>query len=734
MKKSTLTLTFLLFLYVLILGQSKTINNPSYDFKNSGIYNVSKIVLTDTATLLSIHNTFIPRWWVQFNDDEVIRDSDTGKEYKVKGIIGAEMGKKLWMPDSGDSTIVLIFPPLPATVKKIDYQKQVFGIELDESKSSKPKASGVLTEIEKWMKDELAKAPNQCLADFKSADFFNESPARLIGCIKGYDARAGFATGIIYASNIIANDDFPVVVKIEPDGRFYADIPMNMPITSYVVFNVFNDQHIFHYYIEPGQTLCMTLNWDEFLTADRKRNIQYEFKQIEFRGPLAQINHELLAYPSPQVNYKELDKKRKSLAPMDFRADQDKQLQNNLLQLEEYKKGKPLSAKALNILHSNILVENATSLFDYSARRDYYAKQDTANAILKMPIPNEYYNFLKGMDLNDQSMLATDGFGTFINRFEFCDLFKKATSKAYSDGNRTAPKPAKTLQEYFIEEKIELTDEENKFVTLIGKKPLSEDDMAALKQMEDVAKAFNNKHKSHIQTYSNKYITPLNQKKIAELDNWKIEDSVLANVMGLKPSLVYEIAKIRSLKYSFKYAGQREKANALWEGLQPGIKTPYLLSAGNTMLNEAFPEIQVGAVPLPEGLATDIFRKTIAPYKGKVLFVDFWATSCGPCIAGIKRMKETRERYAGNPDFEFVFITDEGSSPENNYNTFVAEQELKNCHRIRKDEFNYLRQLFKFNGIPRYVVIAPNGDVVNDNFSMHNFEFELPKILENIKK
>jgi hypothetical protein len=211
MKKSTLTLTFLLFLYVLIIGQSKTINNPSYDFKNSGIYNVSKIVLTDTATLLSIHNTFIPRWWVQFNDDEVIRDSDTGKEYKVKGIIGAEMGKKLWMPDSGDSTIVLIFPPLPATVKKIDYQKQVFGIELDESKSSEPKASGVLTEIEKWMKDELAKAPNQCLADFKSADFFNESPARLIGCIKGYDARAGFATGIIYASNIIANDDFPVV-------------------------------------------------------------------------------------------------------------------------------------------------------------------------------------------------------------------------------------------------------------------------------------------------------------------------------------------------------------------------------------------------------------------------------------------------------------------------------------------------------------------------------------------
>lgn len=731
MKKSTLTLTFLLFLYVLILGQSKTINNPSYDFKNSGIFNVSKIELSDTATLLSIHNTFIPRWWVQFNDDEVIRDSDTGKEYKVKGIIGAEMGKKLWMPDSGDSTIVLIFPPLPATVKKIDYQKQVFGIELDESKSSKPKASGVLTEIEKWMKDELAKAPNQCLADFKSADFFNESPARLIGCIKGYDTRAGFATGIIYARIIITNEDFPVVVKIDPDGRFYADIPMNMPVTSYVVFN---DRCIFPFYIEPGQTLCMIINWDEMLLADRKRNIRYEYKQIEYRGPLAQINHELLVYPAPQLNYKELDKKRKSLAPMDFRADQDKQLQNNLLQLEEYKKGKPLLAKALNILHSNILVENATSLFDYSGRRDYYAKQDTANAILKMPIPNEYYHYLKGMDLNDRSMLVTERFSAFINRFEYCDLFDKALGQAYKGRVAEAPKPSKTKQEYFEEEKIELTNEEKKLIMLLSKQPMSQEDMAEMKQMEETLKAFNEKYKDQNRKYYEKYILPFQQKPTSDLDRWSIKDSVLANVIGLKPSLVYEIAKIRSLKYSFKYAGQREKANALWEGLQPGIKTPYLLSAGNTMLNEAFPEIQVGAVPLPEGHATDIFRKTIAPYKGKVLFVDFWATSCGPCIAGIKRMKETRERYAGNPDFEFVFITDEGSSPENNYNTFVAEQELKNCHRLTKDEFNYLRQLFKFNGIPRYVVIAPNGDVINDNFSMHNFEFELPKILENIKK
>jgi hypothetical protein len=106
-----------------LFAKTTIIIDPSYEFKNSGIYNVTKIELTDTATLLTIHNTFIPHWWVQFDYSDFIRDSETGEEFKLKGIQGAVIGEKLWMPDSGDSTIMLIFPPLSASVKKIDFMK-----------------------------------------------------------------------------------------------------------------------------------------------------------------------------------------------------------------------------------------------------------------------------------------------------------------------------------------------------------------------------------------------------------------------------------------------------------------------------------------------------------------------------------------------------------------------------------------------------------------------------------
>jgi hypothetical protein len=199
--KTILTLSLFITITLGLFAKTTTIVDPSYKFKTTGIRNVTKIELTDTATLFTIHITFVPYWWEEFTKDEFIKNSETGEEFKVKGIKGAVLGEHLWMPASGDSTIVLIFPPLSASVKKIDYNNYIFGIALDGSKSGKHAPSVISPEIEKWINAELTKAPKNGLTDYNSPKFFNDAPARLIGCIKGYDKRAGFKTGIIYASN-----------------------------------------------------------------------------------------------------------------------------------------------------------------------------------------------------------------------------------------------------------------------------------------------------------------------------------------------------------------------------------------------------------------------------------------------------------------------------------------------------------------------------------------------------
>ena len=58
---------------------------------------------------------------------------------------------------------------------------------------------------------------------------------------------------------------------------------------------------------------------------------------------------------------------------------------------------------------------------------------------------------------------------------------------------------------------------------------------------------------------------------------------------------------------------------------------------------------------------------------------------------------------------------------------------MKNIHRVDTDVYNRFRQLFQFNGIPKYVVLNKEGDLIDENFQMYRFLYELPKILEKYK-
>lgn len=103
-------------------------------------------------------------------------------------------------------------------------------------------------------------------------------------------------------------------------------------------------------------------------------------------------------------------------------------------------------------------------LFDFLMSRDYYAKQDSTNQVLKVKEDDSYYSFLKDMPLNDIAVLANTNASTFINRFEYMDLFRKAypgLSFSLSD-SIDCTYPEKSLLTFLKEKGVKLNDEQEK--------------------------------------------------------------------------------------------------------------------------------------------------------------------------------------------------------------------------------------------------------------------------------
>ncbi len=508
--------------------------------------------------------------------------------------------------------------------------------------------------------------------------------------------------GKIITSDVLSVGFAPLIIPMAEDGTFTMKIPINHPQTVSVIFySTFNNV-----FLEPGKTTFQVL--DLLKTSD-----PLVASKGLFMGENARINEDMDIILPILNHFSPSDLSDKIETPIyQFRDSVLTATEKILDSVSNFVKTCPISKKALQAENLQISYLAFGQIMNYKAMKSY-TSMNPANKSTKPFIEPDstFYTFLIFADLNNPlAPLSGSMYSLLTSTIGVSNFIQPQGSELYRELRQCLKKK-------------EITNEEMATMdTIIA--------MLDLKTPEKIGSA--NISRWNTITKNNKTLIDSVNQALTLQKTYR----GLKNYLGLEPGLFSDIIFCQK-KMSFLASQPNPFSPSEENSIRLLIKTPfirdYLLSKNElqkTKLEDKRRENKTKTGyflnETPKVKNEELFAAITEKYKGKVVFVDFWATWCGPCKVAIERMKPLKEEYK-DKDLVFVYITDP-SSPEDLFSMMIPD--IKGQHyKLDKDQQKYIYDFFKVKTIPRYILIGKNGKIVTDDVGSKAYANEDLKIL-----
>jgi thiol-disulfide isomerase/thioredoxin len=581
------------------------------------------------------------------------------------------------------------------------------------------------------------------------------------GYIKDFNTRYPNRTGMIYVNDVLTGDQVSHLIVIEDDGTFNVKFINSNPQVVLVRHPFFNGT----IFLEPGKTTFQLFDSGNYVnpllfmgdcarinTDLQKLKKIYSFDYYQMQEKILDFSPEQYKAWLKELQQKDFDQFAYTVQTYSLCT---KAAQIKKLEMDYH--------YASNIMEYGWNVESAW-------RKKNNIPQNQREITFKPTQPDSsYYTFLTNDLVNNPLAVLTSEYSTFINRLKYMDYlrgsFKSLTTydmmtelgksgyqftpeekklmaamkevdspevkkiqeefelkysvqmgefhKKYSKNLQPLYKEKKgsvitpeMMEEYLIGQGIILTDQEKAYLSA-GKElhdnPLMQKVNSIQSEFAKEISQFFAEHQS--------FINGVYQERTIPARNERIQKT-----LGVAPGLATDA--MTSQDYCRSIVSEvTPVSNEKLKTYQKNITTPFIANYLALKNNEAKAKVEankklkVAVVnEVPKTAADKVFDAIMEKYKGKVVYVDFWATWCSPCRAGIERIKPLKDEMA-KENVAFVYITNQ-TSPKTTYDNMIPS--IKGEHyRVSADEWNILCGMFKISGIPHYVLVGKDGKVIN---------------------
>ncbi|TCO10494.1 TlpA family protein disulfide reductase [Natronoflexus pectinivorans] len=586
---------------------------------------------------------------------------------------------------------------------------------------------------------------------------FNLDSVKFTGLLKDYTPRVGSFVFTIYVNNILTGDQESYTSSVLPDGTFEIMIPLYYPHEVYVRSEFYSAS----LFLEPGKDVLVMFD------------LSSRYESVLYMGENARLIRELSGFNVHQnFNYREVESKILGMSHMDFKAYCDSVKKVTQQFFEEYARVNNLSAKAIQVRELDFIYQFLSIALEYhwtfenAYRQKHNIPRTQRELPVKIPVAEiDFYDFMTDEIIHNPLALLSDGYNSFVNRIKHNRILtQNEGADCYSQAR---------IMQLLLESGFEFTEEELSMIDLM-KKLEDESFLADMLpySVEDVQN-FVNKNEEYIEGFlaQNEYsgifnlpdfcsylleqgipVSPEEKILVAQVEEFQNSDKYnemndtweqvnnfysgyahltdmaityhqysrrlthLNSFFGIELGLVTDIMYSQDILRRI-VSQMTPLTDSDVERIQANISDPFIkeyLAVSNQSVIDKIELNKLTSVhniqEVPDTDLENVFDAIISKYKGKVVYVDFWATWCGPCRSGMTRIIPLKEELS-DEDIVFVYITNP-SSPKNAWKNMIAE--IKGDHyRVSNEEWEVFRNRFDITGIPHYVLVDKNGEVVN---------------------
>jgi len=127
--------------------------------------------------------------------------------------------------------------------------------------------------------------------------------------------------------------------------------------------------------------------------------------------------------------------------------------------------------------------------------------------------------------------------------------------------------------------------------------------------------------------------------------------------------------------------------------------------------------------------------------RGKVLYVDYWHTGCGPCIEEFKHLPALKEKFQDHQDLVFLYLGKDRSVPGEKFRwkRMIEKKNLSGYHYFMSNQQYDALWLETVNdstilqAFPHNLIVDRSGRIINNNAPKPSNKLLESTLLEALK-